>query len=54
MIKTGAGTATGLISIPNRYMHSPNEVVSLKDLVDAARVIAEFVRTITPESDFRP
>ena len=54
MIKTGAGTATGLVSIPNRYMHSPNEVVSLQDLVDAARVIAEFVRTITPESDFRP
>jgi endoglucanase len=54
MILTGAGTATGLVSIPNRYMHSPNEVISLQDLTDAARVIAEFVRTITPESDFRP
>jgi putative aminopeptidase FrvX len=54
MIRTAAGTATGLVSIPNRYMHSPNEVISLTDLVDAARVIADFVRTITPESDFRP
>jgi putative aminopeptidase FrvX len=54
MIRTGAGTATGLVSIPNRYMHSPNEVVSLSDLENAARLIAEFVRTITPESDFRP
>ena len=54
MIRTGPGTATGLISIPNRYMHSPNEVVSLADIGDAARIIAEFVRSITPESDFRP
>ncbi len=54
MIRTGAGTATGLVSIPNRYMHSPNEVVSLSDLTNAAKLIAEFVRTITPESDFRP
>ena len=54
MILTGAGTATGLVSIPNRYMHSPNEVVSLSDLTNATRLIAEFVRTITPESDFRP
>jgi endoglucanase len=54
MIHSGPGTATGVVSIPNRYMHSPNEVVSLRDLDDAARVIAEFVRTVTPESDFRP
>jgi endoglucanase len=54
MVRAGRGTATGLVSIPNRYMHSPNEVVSLTDLQNAARLIAEFVRTITPESDFRP
>jgi hypothetical protein len=29
-------------------------VVSLRDLEDAARVIAEFVRSVTPASDFRP
>jgi endoglucanase len=54
MLRSGAGVAPGLVSIPNRYMHSPNEVVSLSDLDAAARLIAEFVRTITPESDFRP
>jgi putative aminopeptidase FrvX len=54
MIRTGAGTATGLVSIPNRYMHSPNELVSLSDLENAARLIAEFVRTIARDSDFRP
>ena len=54
IIRSGANIATGLISIPNRYMHSPSEMVSLTDLENAAQVIAEFVRTITPESDFRP
>jgi endoglucanase len=54
MIHTGPGTATGLVSIPNRYMHSPNETVSVQDLENAAKMIAAFVRTITADSDFRP
>jgi putative aminopeptidase FrvX len=54
IIRSGANIAVGLISIPNRYMHSPSEIVSLGDLESAAMVIAEFVRSITPESDFRP
>src|SRR6516162_6678062 len=35
------GVATGLVSIPNRYMHSPVEVVSLTDLDNAAKLLAE-------------
>jgi endoglucanase len=54
MIHSGAGTATGVVSIPNRYMHSPNELVSLSDLENAAKVIAGFIQTLTRESDFRP
>ena len=54
MIQVGPGTATGLVSIPNRYMHSPNEMVSLADLDAAARLIATYARTITAETDFRP
>jgi endoglucanase len=54
MIRSGPGTATGLVSIPNRYMHSPNEVVSLADLKNASRVIAEFISSLSPNSDFRP
>jgi len=49
-----AGVATGLISVPNRYMHSPNEVVSRADLEQAARLMAAFVRDLTPETDFVP
>ncbi|MGK7313279.1 MAG: M42 family metallopeptidase [Candidatus Longimicrobiales bacterium M2_2A_002] len=48
------GVATGLISVPNRYMHSPNEVVSKSDLEHAARLIAAFVRGLEPDTDFVP
>jgi len=45
------GVATALVSIPNRYMHSPNEMVSLVDVDNAATLIAEFCRTITDDTD---
>lgn len=48
------GVATGVISIPNRYMHSPNEMIALDDVEHAARLIAAFVRGLGPESDFVP
>lgn len=54
MILTGAGAAMGLVSIPNRYMHSPNETVSLSDLDAAARLIAGFIRSLPVDFDFRP
>lgn len=54
MVRTGPGTATGLISVPSRYMHSPNELVSLRDIEQAIRILAEFVKTIDAKSDFRP
>lgn len=49
-----AGVATGLISVPNRYMHSPNEIISLADLEATAKLIAAFVRELGPETDFVP
>ncbi len=48
------GVATGLIGIPNRYMHSPVEVVSLKDLENAARLIAQFCLSLDETSDLTP
>jgi tetrahedral aminopeptidase len=51
---TRAGVATGLISIPNRYMHTPVEVVSFKDLEGAVKTIAEFARSINDDTDFIP
>lgn len=46
------GVATALVSIPNRYMHSPNELVSLDDVDRAATLIAETCRRITATTDF--
>lgn len=51
---TRAGVATGLISIPNRYMHSPVEVASLSDLENAAKLLAAFVQGIRSDTDFTP
>lgn len=46
------GVATGVISIPNRYMHSPNEMIALSDVENAAKLIAAFARELTPQTDF--
>jgi endoglucanase len=54
LIRSGGGPAAAVVSIPNRYMHSPNELVSLSDLDNAAKLLAEFIKSITPETDFRP
>ncbi len=48
------GVATGLVSVPNRYMHSPNEMVALEDLDRTARLLAGFVRRLGPETSFVP
>jgi putative aminopeptidase FrvX len=52
--KARGGVATGVVSIPNRYMHSPNEMVALSDLENAARLIAAFVRGIGSADEFIP
>ncbi|CAN5776076.1 M42 family metallopeptidase [soil metagenome] len=49
-----AGVATGVISVPNRYMHSPNEIVSLSDLSATAQLIAAFVEGLSADTDFVP
>lgn len=51
---TREGVAAGLLSIPNRYMHSPVEVVSLKDLDNAAKLLAEFCASVTSDANWIP
>ncbi len=48
------GIATGLVSVPLRYMHSPNEMVALEDLDRAARLLAAFARRVEPGAAFLP
>lgn len=48
------GCATGLVTIPNRYMHSPVEVVAESDLDNAARLLAEFCLAIDSDTTLIP
>ena len=48
------GVPTGLVSVPNRYMHSPNEMVALDDLEQTARLLAATARRVTETTDFVP
>jgi putative aminopeptidase FrvX len=48
------GVATALVSVPNRYMHSPNEMVAIEDLDRTARLLAAFARRLAPDTDFVP
>lgn len=49
-----AGVATGLISLPQRYMHTPAEVVSTADLEHAAELLARFALTLDGSTSFVP
>jgi len=51
---TRAGVATGLIGVPNRYMHSPVEMVSLNDAQHCAELLAEWILELTPKTNFIP
>lgn len=48
------GIATAVISIPNRYMHSPNEMIQMSDVENAAKLIAAFVRSLSADTDLTP
>jgi tetrahedral aminopeptidase len=51
---TRDGVAAGLVGLPNRYMHSPVEVVSLADLDHAARLLAAFCADVTADTSWIP
>ncbi len=51
---SGAGVATGLVAIPNRYMHSAVEVISLTDIQNVAKLLALFAQSLSPADDFTP
>src|SRR5512133_746831 len=50
---TRGGIASGLISLPNRYMHSPVELVSLKDLALIPDLLASFATSLKKGEAFK-
>jgi endoglucanase len=50
---TRGGIASALISLPNRYMHSPVELVSLKDLELIPQLLAGFAASVKKGEAFK-
>ena len=50
---TRGGIPSGLISLPNRYMHSPVELVSLKDLEKIPELMAAFALSLKAGEEFK-
>lgn len=50
---TRGGIPSALISLPNRYMHSPVEVVSLKDLEQIPRLMVGFAKSLKKGEEFK-
>ena len=48
------GVATAVVGIPNRYMHTPVEMISYDDLDSAVALIAETIRAMDRDHDFTP
>ncbi|MDA3874353.1 MAG: M42 family peptidase, partial [Kiritimatiellae bacterium] len=49
-----AGMATALLSIPNRYMHSPSELVDLRDVEHCIQLMAQVVFELDADVDLTP
>lgn len=45
------GVATAMLSVPERYMHTPVEVVHRKDLEDTAKLLTAFVEDLGEEGE---
>jgi len=50
---TRGGIPSALVSLPNRYMHSPVEVVSLKDLELIPKLLAGFAQSLKKGEVFK-
>jgi putative aminopeptidase FrvX len=52
MAATRSGIPTAVVSVPNRYMHSANEMVDLQDVEYIIRLLVAFTKKLTSETAF--
>jgi endoglucanase len=50
----GQGVPVALISLPLRYMHSPSEVMSWKDVENEIQLIVQFIKGLSGDEDLNP
>ena len=50
--KNRGGVPTAVVSLPNRYMHSPNEMVDPEDVENVIKLIAAAIGRMEPDSTF--
>ena len=50
---TRGGIPSALISLPNRYMHSPVELVNLRDLEYIPELMAAFALSLRKDEEFK-
>lgn len=48
------GMAVGILGVALRYMHTPCELLSLKDVENCAKLMAAYCRMVTVKTDFTP
>ena len=53
IFKSKGGVPTVVISIPNRYMHSPSEMIDLADLENVINLIVLFIESLDEKSEFK-
>ncbi len=51
---TGKGVPVSLVSLPLRYMHSPVETASLKDIEEEIELLVEMIANLTGEENLNP
>jgi endoglucanase len=47
------GVPTAVVSVPTRYMHSPNEVIDLDDVEQVIRLLIAFIHSLDEATRFR-
>lgn len=49
-----SGAATALLAIPNRYMHTASEIISLDDVKNIIQLVVTFIKSIKEGDSFLP